>query len=182
MAQKLYEEANIQDIANAIRAKNGTTTTYKTDEMAAAIRGIETGGGGTSDDFAIKVIEGEGAITELPSGITKIRSYAFQGNTDLSLTSLPSTVTSIGRNAFEQCTNLSLTSIPSSVKSIGDWAFQYCTGLTTLTFKGTPSSIASNAFINCTNITTINVPWADGAVAGAPWGAKNATINYNYTE
>ena len=61
---------------------------------------------GGSDDLAIKVIEGEGAITELPSGITKIRSYAFQGNTDLSLSSLPSTVTSIGRNAFDNCTKL----------------------------------------------------------------------------
>jgi hypothetical protein len=25
------------------------------------------------------------------------------------------------------------------------------------------------------------VPWAEGAVANAPWGATNATINYNYT-
>jgi len=51
----------------------------------------------------------------------------------------------------------------------------------TLTFNGTPTSIASNAFGNCTNLRTINVPWAEGAVANAPWGATNATINYNYT-
>ena len=113
---------------------------------------------GGSDDLAIKVIEGEGAITELPSGITKIRSYAFQGNTDLSLTSLPNTVISIGRNAFD-----------------------HCTGLTTLTFKGTPRDISSSAFSGCDNLTTINVPWAEGAVANAPWGATNATIHYNTT-
>lgn len=45
MAQKLYEESNIQAIANAIRGKNGLTTTYKTSEMAAAITAIEGGGG-----------------------------------------------------------------------------------------------------------------------------------------
>lgn len=43
MAQKLYEETNIQAIANAIRAKNGLTTTYKTSEMAGAIEAIQTG-------------------------------------------------------------------------------------------------------------------------------------------
>lgn len=43
MAQKLYEESNIQAIANAIRGKNGLTTTYKTSEMAAAITAIESG-------------------------------------------------------------------------------------------------------------------------------------------
>ena len=47
MAQKLYEESNIQAIANAIREKNGETTTYKTSEMADAIIAITTGGGDT---------------------------------------------------------------------------------------------------------------------------------------
>ena len=46
MAKKLYEEADIQDIANAIREKNGETITYKAREMGAAVRAITTG----SDD------------------------------------------------------------------------------------------------------------------------------------
>ena len=46
MAKKLYEESNIQAIANAIREKNGETTTYKTSEMANAISAITTGEGG----------------------------------------------------------------------------------------------------------------------------------------
>lgn len=40
MAKKLYEEASVQAIANAIRAKNGEATTYKVAEMAAAIADI----------------------------------------------------------------------------------------------------------------------------------------------
>ena len=51
----------------------------------------------------------------------------------------------------------------------------------TVTFKGKPT-ISDSAFLNCGNLTTINVPWAEGEVANAPWGATNATINYNYTE
>ena len=41
--------------------------------------------------------------------------------------------------------------------------------------------VDAKILFGCTNLTTINVPWAEGAVAGAPWGATNATINYNYT-
>ena len=40
MAKKLYEEASVQAIANAIRAKNGEATTYKIGEMATAIAAI----------------------------------------------------------------------------------------------------------------------------------------------
>lgn len=40
MANKLYEESSVQDIAAAIREKNGTATKYKVAEMAGAIREI----------------------------------------------------------------------------------------------------------------------------------------------
>ena len=40
MAKKLYEEASVQAIANAIRAKNGEKTTYRIGDMAAAIAAI----------------------------------------------------------------------------------------------------------------------------------------------
>ena len=45
MAKKLYEETAVANIANAIRNKNGQTTTYKIAEMAQAINNIPTGGG-----------------------------------------------------------------------------------------------------------------------------------------
>ena len=40
MSKKLYEEASVQAIANAIREKNGEASTYKIGEMAAAISAI----------------------------------------------------------------------------------------------------------------------------------------------
>ena len=122
------------------------------------------------------------ALTSLPSGITSIGKNAFRNCTKLALTSLPSGITSIGKNAFRNCTKLALTSLPSGITSISDSAFKDCTGLTSITFTGTPTTIDSLAFKGCTNLTTINVPWAEGEVANAPWGATNATINYNYTE
>ena len=121
------------------------------------------------------------ALTSLPEGITSIGDSAFCNCTNLALTSLPKGITSIRDSAFYNCENLALTSLPEGITSIGYYAFSRCTGLTSLTFLGTPTSIASSAFQNCPNLTTINVPWADGAVTDAPWGATNATINYNYT-
>ena len=121
------------------------------------------------------------ALTSLPSGLTSIGAHAFDGCSSLALTSLPSGLTSIGTYAFSGCSKLALTSLPSGLTSIGNYTFRNCKSLASLTFEGTPTSIGTYAFSGCTNLTTINVPWAEGAVANAPWGATNATINYNYT-
>ena len=205
MAQKLYEETNIQDIADAIRAKNGTTTTYKTNEMAAAIRGIDTSGGGTSDELVKQLVQTRGGILTIPSniGITRIAMYAFayssynkinlpEGVTEInnyafyecsmSTRALPQSITKIAAYAFGKCEYLKRITFPQNLETIQSSAFTNCKFLTSVTFKGTPTTIDSTAFASCIRLTTINVPWAEGAVANAPWGATNATINYNYTE
>lgn len=190
-------------IANAIRAKTGGTDQMTLDQMATAISGIS---GGVEEPYIKETYDTNGnltsvelvgysrirdnafyscsnlTLTSLPSSVIAIGAYAFYNCSNLALTSLPNTVTTIKNRAFYNCYNLVLTSLPSSVTTIGSYAFQYCTGLVSLTFKGVPNSVDSNVFSNCANLTTINVPWAEGAVANAPWGATNATINYNYTE
>ena len=122
------------------------------------------------------------ALTSLPESLTSIDEGAFGRCTSLALTSLSEGLTSIDEDAFDDCTSLALTSLPDGLKYIRNFAFFGCTSLTSITFKGTPTTIASSAFNSCTNLTDIKVPWAEGAVANAPWGATNATITYNYTE
>ena len=122
------------------------------------------------------------AHVSFSEGLTSIGNSAFDSCTSLALTSLPAGVTSIGDGAFAGCSNLALTSLPAGVTSIGIEAFAGCSNLTSITFKGTPTSINSRAFSGCTNLTDIKVPWSEGAVANAPWGATNAKITYNYTE
>lgn len=43
MSKVLVSEENLTNIANAIREKNGETTTYKPNEMAGAIQNISSG-------------------------------------------------------------------------------------------------------------------------------------------
>lgn len=57
MAEVLVQETNLQAIADAIRAKNGTETTYKPSEMGTAIRAIESGGG------SVEIKEASGSFT-----------------------------------------------------------------------------------------------------------------------
>ena len=145
-------------IKTAIEGK-GVTVPSDTllDGMASLIESIEAGGGAT-EPYIEEVIDGNGDITNATlHGYTIIRN-----------------------NAFYNCAKLALTSLPSGITSIGNNAFYNCLGLDSLTFEGKPESISQSAFKECTNLTTINVPWAPGAVANAPWGAINATINYNF--
>ena len=122
------------------------------------------------------------ALTELPNGVTYINESAFANCGKITLAALPENLESIGNKAFFNCKLITIDTIPASVKTIGSSAFQSCIGMRSLTFKGTPTTLDKNALYGCSNILTINVPWAEGEVANAPWGATNATINYNYVE
>ena len=70
--------------------------------------------------------------------------------------------------------------INASVISINGQAFG-STGFSKVYFTGSgkPGSMASIMFNNSTYISDIYVPWSEGEVADAPWGAVNATIHYN---
>ena len=182
MANVLIDETVLQGWANTVREKTGATDKMKPSVLLEQTQVNWGSGGGGGDDTLKKLIERTVADFTFPEGITKIGNYAFDYCENLRITSLPTSLQTIGMCAFERCSNLNITSIPASVTSIGNYAFNMCKGITTLTFEGTPNAVVAGAFNQCTNLTTINVPWAEGAVANAPWGATNATINYNYTE
>lgn len=52
MAKKLYDETSVQNIANAIREKNGSTSTYTIGEMSQAINDLNTTG---STDISLNI-------------------------------------------------------------------------------------------------------------------------------
>ena len=176
MENYIVNDTDLTSVANAIRTKSGTSGQLAFPSgFVSAVNSI--------DEIATMIITGGGnGFVKLPSDVTVIRNDAFSVCDSCCLESLPEGLTYIGSNAFYMCINLRITSIPSTVEVINSSAFYGCDAITTITFKGTPRVISSSAFTGCPYLTTINVPWAEGAVANAPWGATNATINYNYTE
>ena len=188
MANYIVTDSELTGVADVIRSKRGTSAKLSfPEEWKTAINAISSGGSsGESyvpmEPYIEEKYDSNGNLTDFTShGYQKLRAYLFYEQSFLTNPSLPEGLTSIGESAFKECTSLALTSLPESLTSIGASAFSYCTSLTSITFKGTPTNINSSAFYGCTNLIDIKVPWAQGAVSGAPWGATNAIITYNYT-
>ncbi|MBR2029355.1 MAG: leucine-rich repeat domain-containing protein, partial [Clostridia bacterium] len=70
------------------------------------------------------------ANLEIPTGITKIKSYAFYYCDNITSVTIPDSVTSIGDHAFYNCNKLTSIVIPDSVTSIDYSAFSACYKLT----------------------------------------------------
>ena len=117
-------------------------------------------------------------LTELPPELTVLEGSVFR-DCPLEITAIPPKVTTIGSFACSGLASAELT-FPASVTSIGSRSFGWASNLQKVYFEGTPNSIAGDTFIYDTSISDIYVPWTEGAVANAPWGADNATVHYEW--
>lgn len=117
----------------------------------------------------------------LPDTLTTVSRYMFSYCKNLTdVYGVLSNVTDVVYCGFGGCKSLSKIPYMPNLRKIDQWAF-WETALTEFKLPITITSIASNAFHNCPSLTDIYCPWAEGAVANAPWGATNATIHYNTT-
>ena len=116
----------------------------------------------------------------IPSSLYDIYTYTFYNCKNLRMTELPRKLRTLAGYAFYNCATVSFSYLPDTINGIYDHSLENCTALTELRMHSTPANgIYSNAFQGCTNLSHIYVPWAEGAVANAPWGATNATIHYH---
>lgn len=147
MANVLVEESYLQDIANAIRTKNGSNDTYTPAEMATAIEDITTGGGSWFD--VKKFLQGTlTSINDENGEVTSICANAFRdlrlsstdgfGNGTIDI-SFPN-VTSIGHHAFYTT---------DSYKDYSPWKSFYFPECTTINYS---------TFCNTKNCTSIIIP------------------------
>lgn len=178
--------------------ENGT---HNVSAYAQAVVNVASGGGEDDTEVLLAsfraVVDGTRGGIVLPAGLTKITNVVtgvnlrsvtipdsvtvfdtacFKNSTNLVEINIPQNLEIIANEVFWGCGNLVMAMVlPATVDSVGQYAFYTC-GVKTVTFMGTPSSIHTGAF---NSSMTINVPWAEGEVAGAPWGAGR--VNYNYT-
>ena len=108
-----------------------------------------------------------------------IGNGAFFGCGSLEELHIAGTVETIGDSAFAGCRKLKSVNIEKGVTAIQDKAFYHCDGLATINLPSTVTLIGTNVFEYCDGLITINIDKAENSITGSPWGATNATINWN---
>ena len=95
---------------------------------------------------------------EIPSNVTTLSNYVFQGCSGLTSLTLPAGITEIGDGAFGGCRGLTSLNLPAGITKIGDYAFGSCSGLTSLTLPAGITEIGKGAFDYCSGLTSLNLP------------------------
>ena len=134
-------------IADAIRAKTGDTASLSLDGMATAIAGIATGGGTDLTQYINQLEADEAYDFVVPTGTTKLRTYAFYNDSKLRSITIPSGVKSLGDYCFNGCSGLTSIVIPSGVTSLSDYCFYSCSRLAAVILEQTTvPSVQSSSF------------------------------------
>lgn len=152
MADVIIDNSNLYDIADSIRAKNGTATTYKPSEMSAAIDALPSGG-----------ITPTGTISITTNGTHDVTNYASAevavptgstpaGTKSISITANGTTTEDVKDYASAEITvNVSSGSSDEILNGIIDRTYS---GILSLT--GT--KVGANGLRKCTGVTCLCMP------------------------
>lgn len=135
------------------------------------------------EEYAIggSIVDGTATGYYIKNGVEEIDSAHLKNLPLLEFISMPDSIRHIRTQAFFQNIKLNITDLPPSLETIEDYAFFACSAIKQIIFHSVPTTLTSRAFSTAANLRNIYVPWSEGEVANAPWGATNATIHYNYT-
>lgn len=149
--KKLYPENAVQDIADAIRTKNGLSTSYKIGDMASAIREIPTGGG--SDNYLVAMGASVGSIYD--ASVASVLSYQFTGHRNITGVEMTQ-VSYIGQGAFDGCQNITTAKFPECI-TIDREAFVGTDDLSSISFPKC-ETIGSQGFYRASALTSVEFP------------------------
>lgn len=166
------DETTVHAMAFGNTTNNNSRFMQAIEEVVVSENVVNLGGNAFNNCWALKRFSNY-------DNLININNAAFNA-CKLEYKYLPPKVEVIGNNAFANMSlNISPLIIPETVNSIGSRVF-YNSFFTTIMFKGKPETLVSDTLLY-TRTTDIYVPWAEGEVSGAPWGATSSQIHYNTT-
>lgn len=132
--------------------------------------------GGVLTDYV-----GTGGAVAIPSSVTRIGEFAFEGCPGLTSVTIPSSVTRIDDGAFWRCSDLRSVTFSSGLTAIGEGVFGWCTGLTEIDIPEGVKTIGAYSFYKCGSLTRVTIPstvtfLGDCAFSGC---AKLGTVHFN---
>lgn len=127
------------------------------EELKTSIVSVSISEGITSvGDYAFKDYSGIKNI-ELPSTLTAIGSYAFDGCSITEL-EIPNSVTNMEIACFASCSSLSQLTLSSGLAEIPNYAFSGCRSLISVTIPEGVIDLIPGAFHACSNLQTVYIP------------------------
>ena len=156
MAQNLTQF--LTNIANAIRAKKGTSAKINAADFATEIENLPSGGDTSVEDGLVS-----GTIATYSNNrVSSTAAYSFYNNTKLTSIDLPN-ITTTGTYSFYGCTGLTNISFPK-VTSLGSYTFRGCSGLTSINLPLLKSG-NTYVFYGCSKLKEAILPSYSSAVS-----------------
>ncbi|GAB1219470.1 hypothetical protein ENUP19_0036G0041 [Entamoeba nuttalli] len=94
----------------------------------------------------------------IPSSITKIGNWCFEGCKSLKSINIPTSFIEIGEGCFYKCSSLTSINIPTNVSELGKYCFYKCSSLTSINIPTNVSELGYGCFRGCSSLRTINIP------------------------
>lgn len=169
------------DVADAIRAKKGTTDKINPQNFSEEIRSIESGGNPWNADVEW-ANEGTFGLSKgikslvIHEGVTEISDYAFRYNYGLESITLPQSLRVIGQYAIAGMDTLSAIELPHNLTSIGNYAFNG-TPIVSMTIPPLISYLSYGMFTNCKKLKSVEILSNLSAIGGAVF-QNCSTLDY----
>lgn len=151
----------LTDVADAIRAKKGSSEKINPQNFSEEIRSIESGGEVTEvKTFGEVMVDNTGdgksivRYVAISEGVTSISDNAYT-SCQIQSIHISEGVIKLGRKAFMACGNLEQVTIPRSVTFIGYSCFENCSSLAQVSVLGDTDNIEGDAFWGCTKMSSI---------------------------
>ena len=150
----LMRESTLKGIADAIRAKRGTTMQIDAANFATEILAITV----SSSSSELPTLVNSIAYTSNGDGTCTVSGIGNFTDNDLVIPAqspFGETVAGIAENAFSGCDSLTAVTLPRSITAIPDGCFNGCSALTELCMTDSITRVGNNAFNGCTSLEAV---------------------------